>query len=102
MDILSIITIIILGIIVLELTKHVLTKSILKFVVLIIVGLILFFTVISSLDNENVINSDNRYIQTGAAISDNLDEQPLIISFKEKFKSFLSDIQESISNKLDK
>ena len=87
MDILSIILIAGLSLFALELIKHMFTKTILKVIVISIVGLIIFFTVINSLDKENVIDNDNKYIQAGAVISQNFENQPLWEDIMKKFKS---------------
>jgi|TARA_Y100000034_G_C6650937_1_gene284901 hypothetical protein len=102
MDILSIILIAGLSLFVLELIKHMFTRTILKVIVISLVGLIIFFTVINSLDKENVIDNDNKYIQAGATISQNFENQPIWDDLKEKFKTLILNIDNTISKKLEK
>ena len=99
MDILLIGIILIVGIILIEVSKHIFTRTILKFIIILIIGLIVFFSVLSTLDQEVIKNTDNEYIQTGASIIEEVNEKPLIIDVKENAKSFFMDIKETIMNK---
>jgi len=99
MDILLIGIILIVGIILIEVSKHIFTRTILKFIIILIIGLIVFFSVLSTLDQEVIKNTDNEYIQTGASIIEEVNEKPLIIDVKENAKSFFMDIKEKIMNK---
>ncbi len=101
MDLLLIGITLIVGIILIEVSKHIFTRTILKFVVILIVGLIIFFSVLSTLDQEVINKTDNGYVQTGAAIIEEVNDKPLIIDIKEKTKSFLLDIKEKIMNNYD-
>ncbi len=91
--------IILIGVIIIELSKHFFTRTALKFIIMIIVGIILFFAVVSSLDSNVVSSTDNEYVQTGAAIMDNVNDQPLIIKIKETIKTTLIELKEKIINR---
>jgi uncharacterized membrane protein (DUF4010 family) len=94
MDIIFIGVLILVAIIVTELFKHLVTKTALKFVVLVIIGIIIFLAVVGSLSSENVIETDNEYVKTGAAVADSFNEAPLIIKAKEKLQDLSTKLQE--------
>jgi uncharacterized protein YkvS len=48
-----------------------------------------------------MINSENKYIQTGAAVIENINDQPLIIDMKENLKDLLIDFKDKITSKLN-
>ncbi len=98
MDLLTIGIVILVGVILIELSKHFFTKTVLKFVIMLIVGIILFFAVVSSLDSNTISNTDNEYVQTGAVIISNINEQPLVLNVKENMKSLLNEIKDKIVN----
>jgi hypothetical protein len=93
MDIISILIIIVVGIIILEVSKHLLTRTALKLIVILIVIMILFFTIMGSLSVDQAINTDNKYIQTGASIAKTVNDEPLIINLKGNIKSSLEQLR---------
>jgi hypothetical protein len=101
MDLLLIGIVILVGIILIEVSKHLFTRTILRFVVMIIVGLVIFFAVVGTLDSDIVDKTNNEYVQTGAAIVDNIADEPLMIEAKEKIKSFFIEIKEKIKNQIN-
>ena len=100
MDIISIIIIVIVGVIVLEISKHLFTRTALKLIVIFVIVMILFFTILGSLAVDQAIKSDNQYIQTGASIAQNVNEEPLIVEIKESIKSSFTELRETLADAL--
>ena len=53
--------------------------------------------VINSLSSENIIKTDNEFVKTGAAISENINDQPLIMDLKDKIKDLFIDLKDKIT-----
>jgi hypothetical protein len=100
MDLLFIIMLIIVGVIFLEISKHLFTKTILKVLLFSVILIIVFFAVIGSLASEKLIESDNKYIQTGATVVKLINEEPIVTESKEKIKTFFKELEEKVTNKL--
>jgi len=100
MDIFSIIIIIIIAIIILEISKHMLTRTALKLIIVIIVVMVIFFAVLSSLSINDSIKTDNKYIQTGASIAKNINDEPLIVEIKGKIGESFEKLKNNLADSL--
>lgn len=96
MDILTIVAVLIIGILLIEVSKHIFTRTILKFIIIVIVGVVVLFSILSTLDQDIVSNTGNEYLETGAAIVSDVNEKPLILDAKENIKTFIGDIKEKV------
>jgi len=70
-----------------EVSKHVFFKSFSKTILMLIMILIIFFVIISTLESENAIESNNPVIETGAAIVDSIKDQGISDKLEEKIDS---------------
>lgn len=94
MDLILFGSIIIVLLLLFEISKHVFFKSFSKTILMILLVFIVFFVIVSTLESEKAIETDNPIIQTGAAIVDSIKDQEFVGGIKEGFE----DIKESASD----
>ena len=72
--------------------KHYFLKTITTiFVIMLVLGII-FLIIVGGLKSENMLKTDNKFIETGASIVDTIQDQGLF----EKIKDELTDLKEGI------
>jgi hypothetical protein len=101
MDPILLTIIIVIGFFILEMTKHLFTRTTLRLVLVFFVVMILLFTLISSLSTNELMDSDNEYVQTGASIVHNINKEPLISEIGDNIKESFSNLKEDIVNRLN-
>ncbi|MFH1375998.1 MAG: hypothetical protein ABIH25_00005 [Candidatus Woesearchaeota archaeon] len=92
MDIILILILLVILFIIIEASKHLFFKTVTKMVFIIIILLIVFFVVIGSLNSENMLKTDNEFIQTGASVVEDIEEQDIFETINDKLKDLKDDI----------
>lgn len=77
-----------------EMFKHVLFKSFSKTIFMILLVLLVFFVIISTLEAENAVETENPVIETGAAVIDSIKEE----GFFEDLDNKIQNLKERLSN----
>jgi len=95
MDLLMILIIIIAVFLIIEFSKHFLFTTTAKFILIILIISIVFLIVLGSLKSENLIKTDNAFINTGASIVDSIQEKDIFKTISEG----INDLKEDIFNK---
>ena len=94
MDILLLILILVISMIVFEVSKHVFFKSFSKTFLMVIFVIVVFFIIISTLESEGTVETENPFVETGAAVVDSVKEQDFFESIEDKMTDFKDNIRD--------
>jgi len=93
MDLMTLIIILVIVVTIMELSKHMFMKGMAKSIIIIVILFVVFLFIIGSLTADNTLKTDNPVINTGAAIAENVIENPLVEGFVDKIKDFFENIR---------
>lgn len=84
----TLLVILVVVVIAMEISKHLFMKGIAKSIIIIILLVVVFLFIVGSLTADNTLKTDNPVIETGAAISESVTENPFVEGIVDKMKDF--------------
>ena len=92
MELFALVTVLILVVLVLEMSKHVIFKAFAKTLVVFLIIITIFFIILGTMSSENDFKTNNPILKTGAAVVDEIKENPFVENTIKKIKDFIGDL----------